>query len=173
RLPPSAKLEAFGELIKDLVGEGHRALIFSQFTEMLGYLTQWADEEGLKYEYLDGKTTDRQERIDRFQSPDGPPLFFISLKAGGTGLNLTAADYVIHFDPWWNPAVEQQATDRAHRIGQTKPVFSYKLIAKGTVEDKILLMQQKKKALAANVLSSDDEDIGKLLTEKDVEELFT
>ncbi len=173
RLPPSAKLEAFGELVKDLVGEGHRALIFSQFTEMLGHLTQWADEEGLKYEYLDGKTTDRQERIDRFQSPDGPPLFFISLKAGGTGLNLTAADYVIHFDPWWNPAVEQQATDRAHRIGQTKPVFSYKLIARGTVEEKILQMQQRKKSLAENVLSSDDEEVGKLLTEKDVQELFS
>ena len=99
RLPPSAKLEAFSELVRDCVGEGHRALIFSQFTEMLGHLTAWADEEGLRYEYLDGSTKDRQERIDRFQAKDGPPLFFISLKAGGTGLNLTAADYIIHFDP--------------------------------------------------------------------------
>jgi superfamily II DNA or RNA helicase len=171
RLPPSAKLEAFGELVRDLVGEGHRALIFSQFTEMLGHLTRWAEEEGLRFEYLDGQTKDRQERIDRFQTKDGAPLFFISLKAGGTGLNLTAADYIIHFDPWWNPAVEQQAIDRAHRIGQTKPVFSYKLIAKGTVEEKILSLQQRKKGLAAGILASDDE-VGKVLTEKDVRELF-
>ncbi|MBI5544794.1 MAG: DEAD/DEAH box helicase [Deltaproteobacteria bacterium] len=173
RLPPSSKGEAFSELVRDILGEGHRALVFSQFTEMLHYLTAWADEEGLRYEYLDGETpsSERQERIDRFNSQDGPPLFFLSLKAGGTGLNLTAADYVIHYDPWWNPAAEQQAVDRAHRIGQTKPVFSYKLIAKGTVEEKMLKMQDRKKGLVASVLSSDDA-MGKVLTEKDVADLF-
>lgn len=172
RLPPSAKLEAFSELVRDLIGEGHRALVFSQFTEMLGHLASFADEEGLRYEYLDGSTVDRQERIDRFNAKDGPPLFFISLKAGGTGLNLTGADYVIHFDPWWNPAVEQQAVDRAHRIGQTKPVFSYKLIARGTVEEKILKMQDRKRTLASGVLASDDA-FGKALSEKEIAELFS
>jgi SNF2 family DNA or RNA helicase len=132
---------------------------------------QWAEEEGVPYEYLDGSTKDRQERIDRFNAKDGPPLFFISLKAGGTGLNLTGADYVIHFDPWWNPAVEQQAIDRVHRIGQTKPVFSYKLITTGTVEQKIVAMQERKRCLAEGVLSSDDE-MGKVLTEKEIAELF-
>jgi SNF2 family DNA or RNA helicase len=171
RLPPSAKLEAFLEMVRDLVGEGHRALVFSQFTEMLGLLKRVAEEEGLSYEYLDGETPNRQEKIDRFNAKDGPPLFFISLKAGGAGLNLTGADYVIHYDPWWNPAAEQQATDRAHRIGQEKPVFSYKLIAKGTVEEKMLRMQEAKKNLAAGLLAS-DEGLGKVLTEKDIRELF-
>jgi superfamily II DNA or RNA helicase len=173
RLPPSAKLEAFGELVRDVLGEGHRALVFSQFTEMLRHLTAWADEEGLRYEYLDGETPsqDRQERIDRFNSQDGPPLFFLSLKAGGTGLNLTAADYVIHYDPWWNPAAEQQAIDRVHRIGQTKPVFSYKIVARGTVEEKMLAMQERKRSLAAGVLGSDDA-MGKILSEKDIRDLF-
>jgi SNF2 family DNA or RNA helicase len=173
RLPPSAKLEAFGELVRDVIGEGHRALVFSQFTEMLGYLTDWADEESLRYEYLDGETPadQRQDRIDRFNSQEGPPLFFLSLKAGGTGLNLTGADYVIHFDPWWNPAAEQQAIDRVHRIGQTKPVFSYKIIARGTVEEKMLAMQEHKKGLAVGILSSDD-GLGKVLSEKDVRDLF-
>ncbi len=172
RLPPSAKLDAFTELVRDIIGEGHRLLVFSQFTEMLGHLVEWAQEEGVRYEYLDGETKDRQDRIDRFNAKDGPPIFFLSLKAGGTGLNLTAADYVIHFDPWWNPAVEQQAVDRVHRIGQTKPVFSYKLITKGTVEEKMLAMQDRKRALATGVLSSDDA-LGKTLTEKDVRDLFS
>ncbi len=174
RLPPSSKLDAFGELVRDILGEGHRALVFSQFTEMLEYLTNFADDEGIRYEYLDGSTPsmERQERIDRFNAKDGPPLFFLSLKAGGTGLNLTAADYVIHYDPWWNPAVEQQAIDRTHRIGQTKPVFSYKLITMGTVEEKMLGMQERKKGLASGILSSDDA-IGKVISEKDIEALFT
>jgi SNF2 family DNA or RNA helicase len=109
--------------------------------------------------------------VDQFNDPSGPPLFFISLKAGGTGLNLTAADYVIHYDPWWNPAVEDQATDRTHRIGQTKAVIAYKLITRGTVEEKILALQKRKKDLAAGVLGQDAE-LGKQLTESDVEELF-
>ena len=171
RLPPSAKLEAFAELVHNLIGEGHRALVFSQFTEMLGYLVEWAEGEGIGYEYLDGSTRNRQERIDRFNSIDGPPLFFISLKAGGTGLNLTYADYVIHYDPWWNPAVEEQAINRAHRIGQDKPVFSYRLITQGTVEQKIVAMQARKQRLAEGVIAS-DEDIGKRLTSRDLADLF-
>lgn len=171
QLPPSAKLERFGELVDELVREGHRALVFSQFTEMLEILTTQADEKKLPYMYLDGRTKDRMSKVDAFNAPDGPPVFFISLKAGGTGLNLTAADYVIHYDPWWNPAVEDQATDRTHRIGQTRAVFSYKLITRGTVEEKILGLQQRKRELAAGVLGTDS-DIGKALTEKDVEDLF-
>jgi len=170
-LPPSAKLQRFAELVDDLVAEGHRALVFSQFTEMLSILTAQADEKKLGYMYLDGRTKDRMSKVDQFNDPSGPPLFFISLKAGGTGLNLTAADYVIHYDPWWNPAVEDQATDRTHRIGQTRAVFSYKLITKGTVEEKILALQQRKRELAAGVLGTDAE-VGKALTETDVEELF-
>ncbi|MBL8952401.1 MAG: DEAD/DEAH box helicase, partial [Myxococcaceae bacterium] len=170
-LPPSAKLARFSELVDDLVAEGHRALVFSQFTEMLEILKGQAEEKKLQYMYLDGRTKDRMSKVDAFNDPKGPPIFFISLKAGGTGLNLTAADYVIHYDPWWNPAVEDQATDRTHRIGQTRPVFSYKLITKGTVEEKILALQQRKRELAAGVLGTDAE-VGKALTEKDVEELF-
>jgi len=170
-LPPSAKLERFQELVDDLVAEGHRALVFSQFTEMLELLKTKADESKLQYMYLDGRTKDRMSKVDQFNDPSGPPLFFISLKAGGTGLNLTAADYVIHYDPWWNPAVEDQATDRTHRIGQTKAVISYKLITRGTVEEKILALQKRKRELAAGVLGG-DEEVAKALSEQDIEELF-
>jgi SNF2 family DNA or RNA helicase len=171
-LPSSAKLERFGQLVDDLVAEGHRALVFSQFTEMLELLKAEADKRGLQYLYLDGRTKDRMAKVDDFNRPDGPPLFFISLKAGGTGLNLTAADYVIHFDPWWNPAVEDQATDRTHRIGQTRAVISYKLITRGTVEEKILSLQKRKKDLAAGMLAGDG-DLGKSLTEQDIQDLIT
>ncbi len=171
RLPPSAKLTAFAELVRELIEEGHRALVFSQFTEMLDHLVAWAQEEKLDFEYLSGETKNRQERVDRFNAPGGPPLFFVSLKAGGVGLNLTGADYVIHYDPWWNPAVEQQATDRAHRIGQTRPVFSYKLVAKGTVEEKIVAMQERKRSLAAKILD-DEELFGQVIGEAEVREFF-
>jgi superfamily II DNA or RNA helicase len=170
-LPGSAKLERFDELIADLLAGGHRALVFSQFTQMLQLLTQYADERDIPYLYLDGRTRDRMTRVDQFNDPSGPPIFFISLKAGGTGLNLIGADYVIHYDPWWNPAVEQQATDRTHRIGQTKAVFSYKLIARGTVEEKILALQRRKKELAEGIVGS-DALFGKL-TEQDVKELLS
>ncbi len=170
-LPGSAKLERFTGLVDELVNEGHRALVFSQFTEMLELLTRSAQERGLPYLYLDGRTKDRMARVDAFNASEGPPLFFISLKAGGTGLNLTAADYVIHYDPWWNPAVEDQATDRTHRIGQTRAVFAYKLITRGTVEEKIHALHRRKKELAAGVLGGET-DVGRLLTENDVEELF-
>jgi len=169
--PPSAKFERFWQLVDELVHEGHRALVFSQFTEMLQLLVRGVEEKQYSYLYLDGRTKDRMARVDAFNEPSGPPLFFISLKAGGSGLNLTAADYVIHYDPWWNPAVEDQATDRAHRIGQTRTVFSYKLITKGTVEEKILALQQRKRELVQGILGGEAE-LGKSFTEQDVEDLF-
>jgi SNF2 family DNA or RNA helicase len=138
---------------------------------MLKIIERAMKEDGVSYEYLDGSTKDRAQRVERFQEDPSVPVFLISLKAGGTGLNLTAADTVIHFDPWWNPAVEQQATDRAHRIGQTKVVTAYRLVAAGTIEEKILLLKAKKRELVASVLS---EDAGgaKKLTKGDLEELF-
>lgn len=151
----SSKHEVLHDLIEEAVGEGHRALVFSQFTSHLAILKEWLDERGIGYFYLDGRTRNRQELVDAFNSADGPPLFLISLKAGGTGLNLATADYVIHMDPWWNPAVEQQATDRAHRIGQLKPVFVYRLVAENTVEEKVVELQEKKKELFESVVSAD------------------
>ena len=170
-LPPSAKLERFDELIDDLLAEGHRALVFSQFTEMLRLLEAHAAERKVAFLSLDGRTRDRMARVDAFNKPDGPPIFFISLKAGGTGLNLTAADYVIHYDPWWNPAVEDQATDRTHRIGQTRAVIAYKLITRGTVEEKILALQQRKRQLAQGILGPGG-GLSEGLTEQDVQALF-
>src|SRR5262249_14717611 len=157
--------------IDDVLAEGHRALVFSQFTEMLALLKAQADERKIPYLYLDGRTKDRMSRVDQFNAPEGPPLFFISLKAGGTGLNLTAADYVIHYAPCWNAAVEDQATDRAYRIGQTQHVIAYKLITRGTVEEKILTLQRRKRELAEGVLSGGGGLMG-TLTERDVEDLF-
>jgi len=170
-LPPSAKLERFDELVDDLLAEGHRALVFSQFTEMLRLLEAHATERKVAFLSLDGRTRDRMARVDAFNKPDGPPIFFISLKAGGTGLNLTAADYVIHYDPWWNPAVEDQATDRTHRIGQTRAVIAYKLITRGTVEEKILALQQRKRELAQGILGPGG-GLSEGLTEQDVAALF-
>ncbi|WP_394850854.1 SNF2 family helicase [Pendulispora brunnea] len=167
----SGKLVALRDLIETCVAGGHRVLVFSQFVSMLSIIRRAMDEDGVAYEYLDGSTRDRQAVVERFQDEDGPPVFLISLKAGGSGLNLTAADTVIHFDPWWNPAVEDQATDRAHRIGQTKVVTTYRLIAKGTIEEKILELGAKKRELVGAVLS---EDVGgaKKLTKTDLEDLF-
>ena len=167
----SGKLVALRELIQTSIAGGHRVLVFSQFVSMLTIIRRAMADDGVAYEYLDGSTKDRQARVENFQRDDGPPVFLISLKAGGSGLNLTAADTVIHFDPWWNPAVEDQATDRAHRIGQTKVVTNYRLIAKGTIEEKILELGGKKRELVGAVLS---EDIGgaKKLTKNDLEELF-
>jgi superfamily II DNA or RNA helicase len=141
----SGKLEVLEELLEEAIDGGHRVLLFSQFVSMLKLIRARLDEMGIRYGYLDGETKDRERAVDAFQRYDELPLFLISLKAGGVGLNLSAADTVIHFDPWWNPAVESQATDRAHRIGQTRVVTAYKLIARGTVEEKILSLQQKKK----------------------------
>ncbi len=167
----SGKLVALRDLIQTSIEGGHRVLVFSQFVSMLTLIRRAMEEDGVEYEYLDGSTKDRDGKVQNFQREDGPPVFLISLKAGGSGLNLTAADTVIHFDPWWNPAVEDQATDRAHRIGQTKVVTTYRLIAKGTIEEKILELGGKKRELVGAVLS---EDIGgaKKLTKGDLEELF-
>ncbi len=147
----SAKREAFRDLIETLVGEGRKVLVFSQFVEMLDLLASDLRALGIYFSCLTGATVDRAKQVRQFQSGD-VPVFLISLKAGGVGLNLTAADTVIHYDPWWNPAVEAQATDRAHRIGQTKPVFVHRLITKGTVEEKIVAMQEKKADLARALL---------------------
>lgn len=154
----SAKLDAFRELLAESVDDGHRLLVFSQFTSLLALLREELDTQELTYCYLDGSMTTkaRQAEVDRFNDSSDIPVFLISLKAGGTGLNLTAADTVVHFDPWWNPAVEAQATDRAHRIGQTRVVTSYKLICTGTVEEKVLQLQETKRALLANVFEASD-----------------
>ncbi|MGI5865075.1 MAG: SNF2-related protein [Myxococcales bacterium] len=149
----SSKLRALLELVDELRANGHRALVFSQFTSHLALVREALDTRKVSYLYLDGQTpeAERMRRVDRFQRGEAD-LFLISLKAGGTGLNLTAADFVIHLDPWWNPAVEDQATDRAHRIGQTRPVTLYRLVAKGTIEEAILEMHEKKRDLVAGVL---------------------
>ncbi len=167
----SGKLSALRQIVSEAVDGGHRVLVFSQFVEMLKIIRDALDADGVKYEYLDGSTIDRQARVDRFNNDPKLSVFLISLKAGGTGLNLTGADTVIHFDPWWNPAVEDQATDRAHRIGQRKVVSVYRLIAKGTVEEKILQLSAKKRSLVENVFSSDASGL-KGLTREDVDDLF-
>ncbi len=168
----SAKLEALLPLLAEVLDEGHKALVFSQFTSLLSIVRQQLDAEGISYEYLDGKTNDRQACVERFQNDPQCRLFLISLKAGGLGLNLTAAEYVFLLDPWWNPAVEAQAIDRAHRIGQERPVFAYRLIAKDTVEEKILELQRSKKDLADAILSADNSVIGSL-TREDLELLLS
>lgn len=151
----SGKLDLLQELLSEAVDGGHRVLVFSQFVTMLGHIRSRLDGLGVEYCYLDGQTRDRAAQVGKFQA-GGVPVFLISLKAGGTGLNLTGADTVIHFDPWWNPAVEAQATDRAHRIGQKRVVTSYKLIARETVEEKILNLQAKKRAVIAATLDSEE-----------------
>jgi SNF2 family DNA or RNA helicase len=147
----SAKLDLLMEMVPDMVEEGRRILIFSQFTQMIALIEQALDEARIGYLTLTGASKDRGKLCDDFQAGKAP-VFLISLRAGGTGLNLTAADTVIHYDPWWNPALEAQATDRAYRIGQENPVFVYKLITEGSIEEKILLLQQKKRALFEGIL---------------------
>ena len=154
KVPERAKLDLLMAMLPELVDEGRKVLVFSQFTSMLALIEHELDKMGIAYVTLTGDTVDREVPIRRFQ--DGEvPIFLISLKAGGVGLNLTAADTVIHYDPWWNPAVENQATDRAHRLGQDKPVFVYKLIVSGSIEEKILALQERKAELAAGILSDD------------------
>jgi SNF2 family DNA or RNA helicase len=166
----SAKLDALIELLEELLGGGHRVLLFSQFTSMLELIEKELDRREIGYVKLTGETRDRATPVQAFQSGT-VPLFLISLKAGGTGLNLTAADTVVHYDPWWNPAVEKQATDRAHRIGQDKPVFVYKLIVAGSVEEKIAKLQEAKAALASAVLG-EGKVAGPALTAEDIRALF-
>jgi superfamily II DNA or RNA helicase len=159
---PSAKLEALLDQLEPVLDSGHKALVFSQFTSLLSIVRAELDERAISYEYLDGKTRNRDERIQRFQNDPDSKLFLISLKAGGVGLNLTAADYVFILDPWWNPAVEAQAIDRAHRIGQTRRVVAYRLIARGTVEEKVEQLKSKKRALVRAVLGTGEGFGGKL-----------
>ena len=161
----SAKLDSLVPQLIELIAEGHKALVFSQFTSFLGILHRRLDKEQLVYEYLDGQTRDREARVRRFQQDDRCRLFLISLKAGGLGLNLTAAEYVFLLDPWWNPAVEAQAIDRSHRIGQTRNVFAYRLIARDTVEEKVLELQQSKRALADAIVNADNSLIRNLARE--------
>ena len=153
---PSAKIDTLLDQLAELREEGHKALVFSQFTSLLAILRRKLDDAGVRYEYLDGATRNRQARVEAFQNDPDCGLFLISLKAGGLGLNLTAAEYVFLLDPWWNPAVEAQAVDRAHRIGQTKPVFAYRLIARDTVEEKVLELQRTKRALVDAILGEDN-----------------
>jgi SNF2 family DNA or RNA helicase len=169
---PSAKLETLIPQLEEVTSEGHKALVFSQFTSFLALLRAQLDADGVVYEYLDGSTHDRQAHVERFQSDPDCKLFLISLKAGGLGLNLTAADYVFLLDPWWNPAVESQAIDRTHRIGQMRPVFAYRLIARDTVEEKVLELQKSKRALADAIISEDNRFVSNLKPE-DLEILFS
>ena len=151
--------------LQELLAEDHKALVFSQFTSMLSIVRKHLDREGIVYEYLDGQTRDRAERVERFQNDPDCSVFLISLKAGGLGLNLTAADYVFLLDPWWNPAVEAQAIDRAHRVGQTRQVFAYRLICRGTVEEKIAELQNQKRDLADAILEANNSVLKDLSTE--------
>ena len=155
--PPSSKLAAFAATLDDLLQNNHKVLVFSQFVMHLRLVEEHLQREGIRYQYLDGATPSkvRTERINAFQAGDGD-IFLISLKAGGVGLNLTAADYVIHMDPWWNPAVEDQASDRAHRIGQKRPVTIYRLVTRGTIEDQIVDLHHRKRDLADRLLEGTD-----------------
>jgi superfamily II DNA or RNA helicase len=166
----SAKLELLEELLQDAIDDGHRILVFSQFATMLGLIQERLKSMNIDHCYLDGGTRNRQAEVDRFQT-GSVPVFLISLKAGGVGLNLTAADTVIHYDPWWNPAVEAQATDRAHRIGQNRTVQVYKLITRGTVEERILSLQSKKRELTAGLVDSEN-PVMTGLTNEDLNDLL-
>ncbi len=168
----SAKMDVLSLQLQDLLAEGHKALVFSQFTSFLALVKRHLDEKKIPYEYLDGQTRDRRERIEHFQTDEKCGVFLISLKAGGLGLNLTAADYVFLLDPWWNPAVEMQAIDRAHRLGQTRQVFAYRLICRNTVEEKIAELQGRKKDLADAILQADNNVIQDLSAE-DIELLLS
>jgi SNF2 family DNA or RNA helicase len=163
----SGKLDLLMELIEEAMDGAHRILVFSQFVTMLRLIEEELKNEEINYCYLDGQTKDRAAVVDQFQSDSEIPVFLISLKAGGTGLNLSAADTVLHVDPWWNPAVEDQATDRAHRIGQTQVVTSYKLITRGTVEEKILDLQKKKREIIDATVESEEP----LMTGLSIEEI--
>ena len=163
---PSAKFELLQELVLEHIDSGHKLLLFSQFTTLLGKITEWLDAAAIRYEYLDGTTRNRQTRVDHFNNDPEIPLFLLSLKAGGTGLNLTSADTVVICDPWWNPAVELQATDRTHRIGQTRPVSSLKLLVKDSIEEKILNLQEQKQEIFDHVIDNPNAAANKLSIEE-------
>ena len=166
----STKVEALFELVEDAVEEDHKMIVFSQFTGVLDILEAGLKERNIEYARLDGSTKDREAPVNSFQNDPNCKVILVSLRAGGTGLNLTAADYVVHFDPWWNPAVEDQATDRAYRIGQTRPVFVYKLVVKGTVEEMMIELQNKKRGLVDGLLG--DADVATALTMDDLKTIF-
>ena len=165
----SAKFDLFFELVTTQLEQGRRVLVFSQFTRMLALLSEGLKARNVRTVELTGSTVDRQKVCDVFESRQAD-VFLISLKAGGTGLNLTSADTVIHYDPWWNAAAQSQATDRAYRIGQTRPVFVYNLIVAGSVEERMLRLQQKKQQLAQTLLGTGG--VPSRLTEGDLEDLF-
>lgn len=167
----SAKYDLFWQVVENLVVGGHKAVVFSQYTKMLALMRKDLEERGIRYCYLDGSTKARMETVKKFNESEDIPIFLISLKAGGTGLNLTGADSVLHYDLWWNPAVEDQATDRVHRMGQTKRVSSYKLVTAGTIEEKIVELQNRKKGLVRQLVV-DDEDAMEKLTWEEVLELL-
>ncbi len=170
---PSAKLDMLLPSLAEIVEEGHKVLVFSQFTSFLAIVRERLEQENIVHEYLDGRTRNRAAKVERFQNDPACPVFLISLKAGGLGLNLTAAEYVYLLDPWWNPAVEAQAIDRSHRIGQTQHVFAYRLICRNTVEEKILELQQKKRDLADAILNADDRSVIQNLSREDLEFLLS
>lgn len=178
-LDRESKEEAFAKLdillphIEELIEEGHKSLVFSQFTSMLSIVKEHFDKRGISYVYLDGKTRNRKQVVEQFQNDPNTKVFLISLKAGGLGLNLTSAEYVFLLDPWWNPAVEAQAIDRAHRVGQTRQVFAYRLICKDTVEEKILDLQKKKRELADAILAAEEGSVLDSLTAEDLEQLLS
>ena len=168
----SAKIDTLLAQLDQVLEEDHKVLVFSQFTSLLAIVRSRLDAAGTSYVYLDGRTRDRQARVEQFQNDPNVKLFLISLKAGGLGLNLHAAEYVYLLDPWWNPAVEAQAIDRAHRIGQTRRVFAYRLIARDTVEEKVLALQQSKRDLADAIISADN-SVMRNLTREDLELLLS
>jgi len=167
----SGKLEDIMYMIESAISEGHKILIFSQFVKHLNIIKQFVEERKLTYAYLDGSTKDRQKQVELFQEDESVKLFLISLKAGGLGLNLTRADYVFLLDPWWNPAIEAQAVDRAHRIGQQNTVFTYKFITRNTVEEKILALQKNKLRLASDLITTEESFVKKLSAD-DIGELL-
>ena len=170
KVSESAKLQLLMEMLDSLLIEGRRVLLFSQFTSMLALIEEALRARGQRYALLTGDTRDRAQAVEQFQGGE-VPLFLLSLKAGGTGLNLTAADTVIHYDPWWNPAVEAQATDRAHRIGQDKPVFVYRLLCAGTIEERMRALQARKARLAQALLG-DEAGLARALGADDIEALL-
>jgi SNF2 family DNA or RNA helicase len=170
-LGDSGKMEDVTHMLTSIISEGHKVLVFSQFVKHLALMKDYLERSHIKFAYLDGSTKDREKQVNLFQENEEISVFLISLKAGGLGLNLTAADYVFLLDPWWNPAIEQQAVDRAHRIGQKQQVFTYKFITTNTVEEKILALQERKVNLARDLIST-EENFMKNLTQEDIRSIL-
>ncbi|MEQ8160572.1 MAG: C-terminal helicase domain-containing protein, partial [Smithellaceae bacterium] len=168
----SAKMEFLLPQLEEIIDEGHKVLVFSQFTSFLSIVRKELETRGITYLYLDGKTKDRERMVNAFQKENDNKIFLISLKAGGLGLNLTAAEYVFLLDPWWNPAVEAQAIDRTHRIGQTQQIFAYRLITRNTVEERVLELQKNKRDLV-NAIIREDSGLIRNLRREDLELLLS